>query len=285
MSGAASAAGLPKIPAPSYILVDGESGQVLAQKAENERRQPASLTKLMTAYVVWDALRKGTIRWDEMVPVTASDVDQVADDEAQMHLEAGRAVSVQDLVTGLIVASANDAAVVLAKRVGGSLTGFESLMNRQAQQLGMRDSHFATPSGISTPGHYSTARDLATLSMRLTADFPVYYSFSSQQQFAYGSFKKRNKNRLLGEDPSVDGLKTGHTEMAGWCIVATAKRQQRDPRMSRRVFAVVLGAPTAPDRFAAAKELLQYAYGSYKDFPRVGLPVVSHRTDMSGRNG
>ncbi|MEX3630047.1 MAG: D-alanyl-D-alanine carboxypeptidase family protein [Burkholderia sp.] len=255
------------IQAASWLLVDGESGRVITEYEADVERQPASLTKLMTAYVVLDALRRGTLRLDETVQVDSADLADVGRDEARMYLVAGRSVTVEDLVRGLIVASANDAAMVLARRVGGSRAGFEQLMNDTAQRLGMTHTHYTTPSGITTPGNHSTARDLATLARRLTACFPVYYSYSAQQQFAYDGFHKRNKNWLLGSAPGVDGLKTGHTQAAGYCIVATAQRRQAAPPMTRRVFAVVLGAPSASARIAAGRRLLDEAYARTRDIP------------------
>lgn len=249
------------------MIIDGESGQALLEHNADAERQPASLTKLMTAYIVLDALKRGTLRWDETVLVSAADISDVGNDEAQMYLVPGQRVQIKDLVQGLIVASANDAAHVLAQRVGGTRPNFEQEMNKTARRLGMTHTHYSTPSGITTPGNYSTARDLATLAIRLTKNFPEYYSYSSVQNFAYGKFHKRNKNWLLGMDPSVDGLKTGHTQAAGYCIVATAKRKQMDPPMTRRVFAVVLGAPTAQERISSAEQLLNYAFSSFKDYP------------------
>lgn len=267
LAGSAAAKEPPNIQAVSWIVVDGESAQILAQHNADAERQPASLTKLMTAYIVLRALRNETLRWDEKLRVNASDVGLVGGDEAKMYLAPGQLVPVRDLVQGLIVASANDAALVLARRVGGSLPGFELLMNDTARQLGMHHTHFSTPSGITTPGNYSTARDLSRLALRLTVDFPEYYGYSSEQHFAYGKFSKRNKNWLLGMDPTVDGLKTGHTKAAGYCIVATARRPQKAPEMERRVFAIVLGAPTAAIRISSAGTLLNYAFSSYKDYP------------------
>lgn len=177
-----------------------------------------------------------------------------------MGLRSGQVVSVQDLLSGLIVASANDAAMVLARTVAGTHDAFLARMNAYAHKLGLNSSHFSTPSGITTPSHYSTARDIALLSQRLTEDFPVYLAFSSQQEFSYGSFMKRNKNRLLSEDASVDGLKTGHTATAGYCLAVTAKRPTSDGKRSRRVFAVVLGAPSNDGRFVAGKALLDYGF-------------------------
>ncbi|MEM5370183.1 D-alanyl-D-alanine carboxypeptidase family protein [Paraburkholderia azotifigens] len=265
----ASAAALPRhdIHAASWMLVDGESGQVLVEHNADAERQPASLTKLMTAYIALGALKRGSVRWDEKVAVDAADIGEVGGDEARMHLVPGQQVPARDLVQGLIAASANDAALVLARRVGGSPAGFEQLMNDTARKLGMAHTHFSTPSGITTPGNYSTARDLSTLALRLTKDFPEYYTFSSEQHFAYGKFEKRNKNWLLAKDSSVDGMKTGHTQAAGYCIVATAKRKQTSPPMMRRVFAVILGAPTANDRITGAGSLLNYAFSTYKDYP------------------
>ncbi|PRG98930.1 D-alanyl-D-alanine carboxypeptidase family protein [Burkholderia gladioli] len=255
------------IHAAAWLVVDGESGRVLGEHDADAERQPASLTKLMTAYVVLDALRRGALRLDETLRVDGADLADLGQDEARMYLVAGRSVTVEDLVGGLIVASANDAAMVLARRVGGSRAGFEQRMNDTARRLGMTHTHYTTPSGITTPGNHSTARDLATLARRLTADFPVYYRYSARQQFVHGSFHKRNKNWLLGSAPGVDGLKTGHTQAAGYCIVATARRRQAAPPMARRVFAVVLGAPSASARIDAGRRLLDEAYAQSRDLP------------------
>ncbi|OXJ08582.1 peptidase M15 [Burkholderia sp. AU6039] len=274
----------PTIQAASWLVVDGESGQILAEHDADAERQPASLTKLMTAYIVLRALRDGTLDQDEKVTVGVSDVAEVGSDEARMYLVPGQRVTVRNLVQGLIVASANDAALVLAKRVGGSLAAFEQLMNDTARQIGMQHTRFTTPSGITTPGNHSTARDLSTLARRLTVDFPEYYGYSSKQHFAYGKFEKRNKNWLLGRDPSVDGLKTGHTAAAGYCIVATASRPQQAPAMTRRVFAVVLGAPTAAARISGAEQLLNYAFSSFKDYasaPASGHPFITRAAGPS----
>ncbi|QRR04962.1 D-alanyl-D-alanine carboxypeptidase [Burkholderia sp. MS455] len=266
-AGGAAAQPPSDVQAVSWMVVDGESAQMLVEHNADAERQPASLTKLMTAYIVLGALKRGTVRWDEKVRVGAADIGEVGNDEARMYLVPGQRVPVKALVRGLIAASANDAALVLAERVGGSLAGFKQLMNETARQLGMKHTHYSTPSGVTTPGNYSTARDLSTLALRLTKDFPEYYAFSSEQHFAFGKFEKRNKNWLLGKDPSVDGMKTGHTEAAGYCIVATAKRKQTSPPMTRRVFAVLLGAPTAGARITGAASLLNYAFSDYRDYP------------------
>ncbi|WP_259674895.1 D-alanyl-D-alanine carboxypeptidase family protein, partial [Burkholderia pseudomallei] len=224
--------------------------------------EPASLTKLMTAYVAFDALERAALRWDDTVTVAADDIASVGRDEARMYLTPGQRVRVRDLMRGLIVASANDAALVLAKRIGGSPAGFATMMNDTARRLGMRDSHFVSPSGITTPDHYSTAHDLSILAQRLNRDFPAFYTFSSQRHFAYGAFAKTNKNRLLGADPSVDGMKTGHTNAAGWCMVVTAKRPVGGARARHRVIAVLLGEPTEKQRLADARALLDQGFAS-----------------------
>ncbi|WP_193100976.1 D-alanyl-D-alanine carboxypeptidase family protein [Burkholderia sp. Z1] len=269
-AGHAAVSPSPNVRAASWIVVDGESGQTLVEHDADAERQPASLTKLMTAYLVLDALKHGTVRWDEKLTVDAAVIGSVGNDEARMYLVPGQHVPVKELVLGLIAASANDAALVLAKRIGGSPEGFEQKMNEMAHQLGMNHTHYTTPSGITTQGNTTTARDLSVLALRLTNDFPEYYTFSSEQNFSYGAFRKRNKNWLLGKDPSVDGMKTGHTQAAGYCIVATAKRRQASPPMTRRVFAVVLGAPTANDRIAGAGSLLNYGFSAYNDQPAAG---------------
>lgn len=271
------------IQAVSWMVVDGESDQMLVEHNADADRQPASLTKLMTAYIVLESLKRGAMRWDEKVMVDAAETEKVGGDEAKMYLVPGQLVSIRELVQGLIAASANDAAMVLATRVGGSPAGFEALMNAKAHELGMDHTHYSTPSGITTPGNYTTARDLSILALRLTKDFPEYYTFSSEQHFAYGKFQKRNKNWLLGKDPSVDGMKTGHTQAAGFCIVATAKRKQASPSMSRRVFAVLLGAPTAHARIAGAGSLLNYGFSAFTDYPGSdGRHIVTRKVVAGG---
>ncbi|AOJ07296.1 D-alanyl-D-alanine carboxypeptidase family protein [Burkholderia mayonis] len=251
-----------QIQAASWLVVDADSGKTLAEHNVNARREPASLTKLMTAYLALDALKQGTLHWDEKVEIAAADIASVGNDEARMYLAPGQFVQVRDLVRGLIVASANDAALVLAKRIGGSPAGFAKRMNDAAQRLGMRDSHFVSPSGITTPDHYSTAHDLSILARHLNQDFPAFYAFSSQQHFEYGKFAKTNKNRLLGTDPTVDGMKTGHTNAAGWCMVVTAKRRVAGAPEKHRVIAVLLGEPTEKQRLADARKLLDWGFAS-----------------------
>lgn len=267
---ASAASGPQALPAASWLVLDAESGQTLVEHNADEARQPASLTKLMTAYIVLQELKAGTLRLDDSLKVSADIVGQVQNDEARMYLTPGELVTVKKLLEGLIAASANDAALTLAVRVAGSVEGFEQRMSETARSIGMVNSHFATPSGVTTPGNYSTARDLAVLALRLTKDFPEYYRYSSEQFFSYGNYHKRNKNWLLGKDHSVDGLKTGRTKAAGFCIVATAKRQQRDPSMARRIFVVVMGAPTADSRIKFASELLETGFSQFRDYPKGG---------------
>lgn len=214
----------------------------------------------MTAYVAFDAIRSGAIRWDDKLEVTEQDLRNVASDEARMYLAVGDRVTVRQLLEGLIVASANDAAQVLARAVGASQEGFSDAMNDTARELDMTDTHLISPSGVTTKGHHTTARDLALLATKLTQEFPEYYRFSNQQEFCYRTFHKVNKNKLLAQDPTVDGLKTGHTNAAGWCIIATAKRVDSLTGKERRVFAVVLGAPSEAQRISGAHALIEFAF-------------------------
>lgn len=188
-SSPAKAAEPPPINAASWLVLDGASGKIIAGKNIDDQRSPASLTKLMTAYVVFDALKQKNLQLDERVVVSASDLEHVAKDEAQMYLVAGDKVTVRELLKGLIVASANDAAMVLASRVGTTTEGFARAMNATARKLAMYETHFVNPSGITAPGHYTTARDLSKLALHLTADFPEYYSFSSQQNFSFRNIR------------------------------------------------------------------------------------------------
>lgn len=203
---------MPQVAAKSWMLFDVTSGQALASQNADVRIEPASLTKLMTAYLAFSALKEKRLTLDQtVVPTTI--VQKVKSDESRMFLEANKPVSVQDLLLGLIVQSGNDAALALAEAVGGSEEGFVAMMNREAQRMGMKNTHFSNTDGIPDPNHYTTAMDLATLTTRIIKDFPEYYSMYSQKEFTYNKIRQPNRNRLLYIDPTVDGLKTGHTRI------------------------------------------------------------------------
>ena len=253
------AASAPAIPVPSaaaaaWLLTDVTSGQTLAAQNADERRDPASLTKLMTAYVVFGALRAKTIVPSQ--PVAVSERAWKAEG-SRMFIEPRRTVSVDELLRGMIVQSGNDASIALAELVGGSEEAFVQKMNAEAARLGMTNTRFTNVTGLSHPQHYSTAADLAKVAAALIRDYPEYYPLYSQKEFRYNNITQPNRNRLLWSDPHVDGMKTGHTEAAGWCLIATALRGDR------RVLAVVLGASSDAARASEAQKLLNWGFQAF----------------------
>jgi D-alanyl-D-alanine carboxypeptidase (penicillin-binding protein 5/6) len=245
---------VPSAAAAAWLLTDVTSGQTLASQNADERRDPASLTKLMTAYVVFGALRAKTIVPSQ--PVTVSERAWKAEG-SRMFIEPRRAVSVDELLRGMIVQSGNDASIALAELVGGSEEAFVQKMNAEAARLGMTNTRFTNVTGLSHPQHYSTAADLAKVAAALIRDYPEYYPLYSQKEFRYNNITQPNRNRLLWSDPHVDGMKTGHTEAAGWCLVATALRGDR------RVLAVVLGASSDAARASEAQKLLNWGFQAF----------------------
>lgn len=253
----------PAVTAKSWVLVDATSNQVLASGNADERVEPASLTKLMTAYLVFEALQTKKISMDQVV--TPSDaVRRVKNDESRMFIEAEKPVTVHDLVYGMIIQSGNDAAIALAELVGGSEAHFVEMMNAEAQRLGMKGTHYADVNGMPSPGHYTTAGDLAVLSAHLIRDFPEYYSIFSVKEFTYNKIKQPNRNRLLWIDPTVDGLKTGHTQAAGYCLIASAKRPLPGVAdASRRLVSVMMGEEKEHERVQDSMKMLNYGYSAY----------------------
>jgi D-alanyl-D-alanine carboxypeptidase (penicillin-binding protein 5/6) len=249
----------PALTSKSYLLVDFQSRQVLASRNPQERIEPASLTKLMTAYVVFDALRQKRITLSQQVPV--SDRAWRAPG-SRMFLEPGSQATVEDLLQGLIVQSGNDAAITLAEAVAGSEPAFADQMNREAVRLGLKNSRFANATGLPHPQHYSTAEDLALLTATIIREFPQYFPMYRMREFRYHNITQYNRNRLLGRDPYVDGMKTGYTESAGFCMIATAQRGDR------RLIAIVLDAGSENGRAAEAQKLLNYGF---EDFDTVKL--------------
>ncbi|NWK43084.1 D-alanyl-D-alanine carboxypeptidase family protein [Ralstonia pickettii] len=250
----------PQVAARSWMLTDVTSGQVLGGANMDERIEPASLTKLMTAYLVFEAVRDGKLKYDQMITPTET-VRTVKNDESRMFLEAGKPASVRELTQGLIIQSGNDAALVLAEAVGGTETNFVMLMNREAERLGMKNTHFMNAAGLPDPNHYSTARDLSILTAALIKNFPQDYKFYSQKDFTYNNIKQSNRNRLLWLDPTVDGGKTGHTKSAGYCLVTSANRPLPDvPGASRRLLSVIVGTKSDAIRTQESLKVLNYGY-------------------------
>jgi len=252
-------AATPAIPAPgaaaaAWLVTDVTSGQTLASQNADERRDPASLTKLMTAYVVFGALRAKTIVPSQMVAVSERAWKA---EGSRMFIEPRRAVSVDELLRGMIVQSGNDASIALAELTAGSEEAFVQTMNAEATRLGMTNTRFANVTGLSSPQHYSTAADLARIASALIRDYPEYFPLYSLKEFRYNNITQPNRNRLLWSDPNVDGMKTGHTEAAGWCLIATAHRGDR------RVLAVVLGASSDAARASEAQKLLNWGFQAF----------------------
>jgi D-alanyl-D-alanine carboxypeptidase (penicillin-binding protein 5/6) len=247
----------PQLKARSFIVIDHESGRVLAALEPDSRQEPASLTKLMTAYGVFKALKEGRLKLDDMVTISEH-AWRPATKESLMFVELGKQVSVENLIQGMIVPSGNDATVALAEKVGGSEESFVQMMNTYAKQLGMTGSHFTNAAGLPDPEHYTTARDTAVLASALIHEFPEYYKWYSQKEFTWNGITQQNRNGLLWRDPTVDGLKTGHTESAGYCLVTSAKRD------GMRLVTVVLGTESMRAREDASSALLSYGFNFFE---------------------
>ncbi len=241
----------PSVSAESYILMDYHSGQILAEKDADQRMDPASITKLMTAYVVFGEMEAGRLPGDTKVEISEHAWRMPG---SRTFVEVGTKVPVSTLVQGMIVQSGNDATVALAEKIAGSEPTFASLMNQQAQQLGMNDTHFVNSTGWPDPQHYSTARDIAKLARALITKFPEYYKFYSEREFTYNGISQYNRNKLLWRDQSVDGMKTGHTDAAGFCLVSSAQRD------GMRLISVVLKDRSEEARAASSQALLNYGF-------------------------
>ena len=245
----------PALAAKSWLLLDMSSGQELAAQAPDERLEPASLTKLMTAYLTFAALKQGTLKLDQEVLISRKAWKTGG---SRMFIQVGSEVKVEDLIKGMIVQSGNDACVALSEAIAGDEENFAQMMNREAQRLGMKGSHFRNSNGLPDPDHYTTARDLATLAAALICDFPEEYAkYYSMKEYTYNNITQPNRNRLLWIDPTVDGLKTGYTVAAGYCLVSSAKRGPR------RLLSVVLGASSPSVRIQESLKLLNYGFQFY----------------------
>jgi D-alanyl-D-alanine carboxypeptidase (penicillin-binding protein 5/6) len=244
----------PAIAARAYLLHDYNSGQTLVSHNAEERIEPASLTKLMTAYVAFGALSEKAIALEQTVPVSQR---AWRAEGSRMFLEPNKPVSVAELLRGIIVQSGNDACIALAEAIAGSEEAFAHIMNREARRLGMSGTHFVNSTGLPDPRHYTTARDLALLAAAVVRDYPQYYNLYGLRDFRYNAITQANRNRLLWLDPTVDGMKTGHTESAGYCLITSAKRGPR------RLISIVLGAKSESARVAESQKLLNYGFQFY----------------------
>ncbi|WP_374027227.1 D-alanyl-D-alanine carboxypeptidase family protein [Bdellovibrio bacteriovorus] len=256
---------LPSVKALSWVLLDASSGRILAELNKDQRLPPASLTKVMTAYMVFSEIREGRLSRMDRVKVSEQAIIR-RPEESSMYLRVGEFVTVEELLRGLIVASANDAALVLAEVVSGSQKAFTEQMNKTAQKLGMTESLFANSSGLYTEKHYSTAKDLGLLAVRISQEFPEYFEYSSSKELTFRDFHKKNTNDLLFSKLPVDGMKTGHIKAAGWCVMVSARKNKRPDKKSERYIAVVLGAPSNQDRFVAGRALLEFAFSQPSTF-------------------
>jgi len=245
----------PEVGAKAYLLIDSDSGQVLAEKAADARMDPASITKIMSTYVVFKELAAGSLQLGDLVTVSEKAWRTPG---SRMFIREGRQVSVEDLVHGVIIQSGNDATVALAEHVAGSEETFAAYMNRYAEELGLADSHYTNSTGLPDKEHYTTAADIARLSSAMIREFPEYYKWYAQKDFTYNDITQQNRNKLLWRDESVDGIKTGHTDSAGYCLVTSAVRD------NMRLISVVLGTKSEAARASASQALLNYGFRFYE---------------------
>ncbi|KTD36627.1 D-alanyl-D-alanine carboxypeptidase (penicillin-binding protein 5) [Legionella nautarum] len=241
----------PTLNAKSYILIDVNSGKIIAEKNSDEKLPPASLTKMMTLYVISNALNNGQIHLTDNVHISR---DAWKTGGSRMFVKEGQQVAIEDLLKGIIVDSGNDACVAMAEHLGGSEAGFAEIMNQQAQTLGMLNSHFTDSTGLPDANLHTTAKDLAILGRALINNFPQYYHWYKQKWFTYNGIRQPNRNRLLWRDSQVDGVKTGHTNDAGFCLVSSAKRD------NMRLLAVVMGSPSEAARADDSERLINYGF-------------------------
>jgi D-alanyl-D-alanine carboxypeptidase (penicillin-binding protein 5/6) len=277
----------PLLSARSYLLYDYASNQVLVNQNGDARMEPASLTKLMTAYLTFDALKHKTLSLEQALTVPSGAV-RTKGGESRMLLRAGQEVTVDELLRGLIVQSGNDAAIVLAVNIAGSEAGFVDLMNKEAKRLGMNDTRFSNPVGLPDAGHYSSAADLAKLAAAILRDYPQHQHLFALRDYTFNNVTQANRNRLLWMDPYADGMKTGHTETAGYCLVGSAKRNDR------RLISVLLGASSDSQRATESQKLLNFGFQHFdvvrlyqKDQPVTRLRIwkgAESQIDVGFRN-
>ena len=265
----------PEIAARQYILLDLASNQVLATRDADAQADPASLTKLMTAYLVFNAVRDKKLALDQALPVSMRAWSERKGGGSLMFIDTTMRPKVDELLKGMIVQSGNDASVALAEGVGGSVEKFVEMMNRQAQAWGLKNTQFRNVTGLSEPGHHSSARDVATIAAKIITDHPTFYPLYSLRNYSFNNIKQDNRNMLLGRDPAVDGMKTGYTDAAGYCLVASAQRDF--PNGKRRLISVVMGTASREARASESQKLLNWGYTAW-DAVRLfegGKPVAT----------
>ncbi len=245
----------PTLAASGYLLMDFDSGRTLVEKDSDQRLEPASLTKIMTAYAVFRELKEGHIRLDEEVLISEKAWRTPG---SRMFIEVGKRIKVEDLLKGMIIQSGNDACVALAEHIAGTEGTFAEVMNNHAKRLGMANTHFENSTGLPHDNHYTTPADIVKVAAATIREFPEYYTWYSDKDFFFNKIKQHNRNKLLWRDESVDGIKTGHTEAAGYCLVASAKREQM------RLISVVMGTKSEEARAKASQSLLNYGFRFYE---------------------
>jgi D-alanyl-D-alanine carboxypeptidase (penicillin-binding protein 5/6) len=256
----------PEIAARNYVLVDVTTGQTLAERNADAPADPASLTKLMTAYLAFNAIKEKKLSLQQTLPVSLRAWQERKGGGSLMFIDTTMHPTVDELLKGVIVQSGNDASVAIAEGVAGSLDAFVAMMNRQAQAWGLKNTSFKNVTGLTEPGHQSTARDIATIAAHIIREHPDFYTYYSLRQYTYNNIKQDNRNMLLGRDPTVDGMKTGYTEAAGYCLVASAQREFPNlgapgtPAAKRRLLSVVMGTASREARAGEAQKLLNWGF-------------------------
>jgi len=259
----------PKVAASSYLLIDFNSGRVLAEKEPHQRLEPASLTKIMTAYVAFKEIKAGNIKLDDEITVSEKAWRMGG---SRMFIEVGSKVSIETLLKGMVIQSGNDASVSLAEHIAGSEEAFAGLMNEHAQRLGMKNTNFANSTGMPHKEHLTTANDVALMSIAIIREFPKFYSLYSEKEFTYNNIRQYNRNKLLWRDKSVDGIKTGHTENAGYCLASSAKRDQM------RLVSVVMGTKSETARAKESQALLNYGFRFFETHKLYGAGETLNNT-------
>ena len=263
----------PEIAAREYLLVDMNAGQVLAERGADTSTDPASLTKLMTAYIVFVQLKEHKLSLEQKVPVSLRAWSERKGGGSLMFIDTTMTPSVDELLQGVVVDSGNDASVALAETVGGSVDAFVAMMNRQAQAWGLKNTTFKNVTGLTEAGHRSTPRDMTVIAQHIIRDFPEYYHYYSQREYKFNNIRQDNRNLLLKRDPSVDGMKTGFTDAAGYCLLASAQRDF--PNGKRRLMAIVMGADSMQGRANETQKLLNWGFTAFDDVRLVeaGKPI------------
>jgi D-alanyl-D-alanine carboxypeptidase (penicillin-binding protein 5/6) len=253
----------PEIAARSYILVDLNSNRVLAERDADTPNDPASLTKLMTAYIAFDAIKAKKLSLQQKVPVSVRAWNERKGDPSLMFIDTTMTPTMDELLHGVIVQSGNDASVAVAEAVGGTVENFVDMMNRQAQAWGLKNTHFANPTGMTQGGHRSSARDISVIAAHIIKDHPDFYPLYSVKEYKYNNIRQDNRNMLLRRDPTVDGMKTGYTDAAGYCLVASAIRDF--PNGKRRLLSVVMGTSSKEARATESQKLLNWGFAAWDD--------------------